>query len=69
MIYKNCAIMFSNIFHGGFTVNEKVYKTMGSTGAGSIAIGIVVLVGGLVSGILMIINGARLLKKREHLMF
>ena len=40
-------------------MNEKIYKTMASSGAGSLALGIVVLVTGLVTGILMIVNGAR----------
>ena len=44
-------------------MEEKVYKTMGSTGGGSLAIGICILVTGIVSGILLIVNGARLLKK------
>lgn len=50
-------------------MSEKVYKTMGQTGAGTLALGICVLIGGLVSGILLIVNGARLLKNREWLMF
>ena len=50
-------------------MSEKVYKTMGRTGAGTLAIGICVLIGGLVSGILLIVNGGRLLKKRKKLMF
>ena len=31
-------------------MNEKIYKTMASSGAGSLALGIVVLVTGLVTG-------------------
>lgn len=50
-------------------MGEKVYKTMGSTGAGTLALGICILVSGIVSGILLIVNGARLLKNRERLMF
>ena len=50
-------------------MEEKVYKTMGSTGSGSLAIGICILVTGIVSGILLIVNGARLLKNRERLTF
>lgn len=50
-------------------MSEKVYKTMGSTGGGTLAIGICVLISGLVSGILLIVNGARLIKNREKLMF
>ena len=49
-------------------MNEKVYKTMTGAGAGSIAVGIVVLVTGIVSGILMIVNGARLLKRKSEIL-
>ena len=45
-------------------MEEKIYKTMSSTGAANLAIGICVLVGGIVSGILLIVNGARLLKHK-----
>jgi len=50
-------------------MNEKAYKTMTQTGAGSVALGIIVLVTGIVTGILCIINGARLLKNKSDLMF
>ncbi len=50
-------------------MEEKAYKTMGSTGGGSLAIGICILVTGIVSGVLLIVNGARLLKNRERLTF
>ena len=49
-------------------MNEKIYKTMASSGAGSLALGIVVLVTGLVTGILMIVNGARLLKRKSDIL-
>jgi hypothetical protein len=42
---------------------------MGTAGGGTLALGICVLIGGIVSGILLIVNGARLLKNRERLMF
>ena len=45
-------------------MEEKIYKTMGSTGAASLAVGICVLTGGIAAGILLIVNGARLLKNR-----
>ena len=50
-------------------MNEKLYKTMGVSGAGNITIGIISLVTGGVSGVLLIITGARLLKKRSDIMF
>lgn len=49
-------------------MNEKIYKTMGSAGAANIAVGIVVLVTGIASGILMIVHGARLLHNRKNVL-
>lgn len=49
-------------------MNEKVYKTIGSAGAANLAVGIVVLVCGIVSGILLIVQGGKLLKKRKHVL-
>ena len=46
-------------------MNEKVYKTMTRCGAGSIAVGIIVLVTGITTGILMLVSGARLLKESQ----
>lgn len=54
---------------GGMQMSEKAYKTMTNTGAGSLALGIILLVTGLAAGILMVINGARLLKSRSELIF
>ena len=48
-------------------MNEKVYKTLRTAGAGSIALGIVVLVCGLACGILAIVNGARMLKRKSDI--
>ena len=45
-------------------MNEKIYKTMSHAGMSSLALGIVTLTVGLVSGILMIINGAKLMKRK-----
>ena len=42
---------------------EKIYKTMSVTGAGCIALGIIIVVTGVTAGIISIINGyPRLLK-------
>jgi len=48
---------------------EKVYKTMGITGAASIAIGIVVIVIGITTGVISIVSGAKLIKGKKGLMF
>lgn len=50
-------------------MNEKTYKTMNTTGAGSIALGIVVMMTGVVCGVLSIVNGARLLRKKSEIIF
>ena len=50
------------------TMNEKIYKTMSSTGACSLTVGIIVLATGIVTGIMMIVNGARLLKKKSDIL-
>ena len=49
-------------------MNEKIYKTMTRTGACSLAVGIVTLVTGAAAGILMIISGARLLKRKSDIL-
>ncbi len=48
---------------------EKVYKTMRNTGAANIAIGIIVIVVGVSAGIVSIVTGANLLKKKSQIMF
>ena len=48
---------------------EKIYKTMRDTGAGSITVGIIILVAGIVVGVISIINGTLLLKRKNELTF
>lgn len=50
-------------------MNEKIYKTMKTVGAGNIALGVIMIVAGVTSGILTIVGGARLLKNKSGLMF
>lgn len=50
-------------------MNEKAYKTMGLTGAASIAIGIVTLVVGITVGAIAVVSGAKLIKDRQGLTF
>lgn len=49
--------------------NEKLYRVISNAGAGSLVLGIIVLVTGIVTGTLMIINGARLLKQKYQITF
>ena len=51
-----------------FSMDEKTYKTLGSTGAANLTIGICLLVTGITSGILLIVNGARLLKSKKGIL-
>lgn len=48
---------------------EKIYRTMRQVGIFNLVLGICFLVGALGIGIMMIINGARLLKKKSELLF
>ena len=50
-------------------MNEKAFKTMGITGAASIAIGVVMIVTGITTGVIAVVCGGRLLKNTEGLMF
>ncbi|MCI8483921.1 MAG: hypothetical protein HFH41_06240 [Lachnospiraceae bacterium] len=49
--------------------SEKVYRTMTVTGAGNIALGIVVLVSGIACGVLAIVSGAKILKRKSDIIF
>lgn len=49
-------------------MNEKVYRTMGITGAANIAVGIVSVTVGVAVGVIAIVSGAKLLKERKHIL-
>lgn len=49
-------------------MNEKIYKTMTSSGVFNLVLGIVTLVTGVTSGVLLIITAARLLKQKSDIM-
>ena len=49
-------------------MSEKLYKTVSGVGAGNIALGVIALITGVTTGILMIVNGARLLKSKSDMM-
>jgi len=48
---------------------EKVFKTMRGTGVLNIVLGVVVLMIGIASGVLLIIGGAKLLGDKTKIMF
>lgn len=50
-------------------MTEKAFKTMGNAGAANLAIGIILIVVGIASGVVLIISGARLFKEKRGLTF
>ena len=54
---------------GRVTDMEKVYKAMKSAGSWNLALGIILIVAGCVTGIMLIVSGAKLLKKKKDLLF
>ena len=50
-------------------MSEKAYKTMAKTGAANLVLGIVVLVTGITAGVLLLVQGGRLLKNKSDLTF
>ena len=48
-------------------MSEKIYKTVVWSGVVNLSLGIIVAAVGVVSGILMIISGARLLKRKNEI--
>lgn len=48
-------------------MNEKIYKTISQAGIFNLTIGITISILGLASGVLMIVNGARLLKRKYEI--
>ena len=48
-------------------MEEKVYKTLGETGAVNIAFGVISIVAGVATGVLLIISGAKLLAARRNI--
>ena len=50
-------------------MKEDIYKTMNNVGSGNIAVGAVMIVLGVAAGVLAIISGARLLAKKDNLLF
>ena len=49
-------------------MNEKQYKTVGNAGITSLVLGIVVITSAIAVGVLMIIQGAKLLKSNKDIL-
>lgn len=50
-------------------MTERIYKSMKLVGASNIALGIIILVTGVATGVLAIVSGSRLLKSKNDLTF
>jgi len=50
-------------------MNEKIYTTMKSVGIGNLVLGILLILAGTVSGLIMIVSGGKLLKKKKDILF
>lgn len=50
-------------------MSEKLYRTVKQAGAGSLVLGIIILITGLTVGILSIVNSARLLAVGKNITF
>ena len=50
-------------------MEEKAYKIMGLTGGLNITLGVIAIVAGITSGVLLIVGGGRLLAAKSKLLF
>lgn len=50
-------------------MTEKLAKIAGQTGVWNLVIGIVAILVGVASGVMLIVNGARLLKSKDEILF
>ncbi len=50
-------------------MEQKIYNTMKTAGAVNIAIGVIVIVTGIVSGVLLIVTGGKLIVRKSGILF
>ena len=50
-------------------MSERIYNTMKSVGVGNLVMGILFIVAGVAGGVIMIISGGKLLKKKSEILF
>ena len=50
-------------------LHEKIYGTMKNVGVGNLVFGIVSIVAGVTVGVISIVNGAKLLKRKSNILF
>lgn len=50
-------------------MEEKIYKTMKNAGGLNVTLGVLMIVFGIAAGVLMIVNGGKLLVKKADILF
>ncbi|MCI5958255.1 MAG: hypothetical protein PUD03_09175 [Lachnospiraceae bacterium] len=50
-------------------MEEKIYKTMKNAGGMNVTLGVLMIVFGIAAGVLMIVNGGKLLVKKADILF
>lgn len=54
----------TNKIRRAYPMNEKLYKSINAAAVSSLVIGICILAGGIGAGVILVVNGARLLKHK-----
>lgn len=49
-------------------MNEKFFKLVANTGISNLVMGIIVIVTGVTSGVILIVSGAKIMKKKDDLL-
>lgn len=63
--FSMCLSIFKRILSGRIVMDEKLYKKVKGIGASNLAFGIITLVFGITAGVMLIVNGARLLAHKS----
>lgn len=63
--FSMCLSIFKHILSGKSVMDEKLYKKVKGIGASNLAFGIITLVFGITAGVMLIVNGARLLAHKS----
>lgn len=49
-------------------MNEKVFKNVANAGISNLVVGIIIIITGVTSGVLLLVSGAKLIKSKDDLM-
>lgn len=49
-------------------MNERLFKTISSSGVGNLVMGIILIIVGVTTGVLLLISGAKLIKSKYNVM-